>query len=659
MDKIDKQIMTVGRKPLATVLSKMEQRLNYRSKDLRALDLSRKAAAGTLMEGDYKEWAAINNDPMVSINYVKTFIINLSTQLNAAPMRPDDDDVYAMGVAAALCQKTREAAQNVFNDGYCYYGVGRSNGRPSIEEIDARYIIHDGIERTLKDAENVIVFSVRPLSMEEQDDMDRAELPSVGQYVEYDSDTETVVVSYYHRITVNGEKMWVLDVYDTDIENPTRVVLNGLGRCPIVRFTGDSVELSDKRKHFRGLYYTFGSLQKALSLAATKVQIRAATQDDANYLLDNNSISDTRESWAGVGAREYKSQNINGTQNATPIPIQHDNAFLVQCVNLWQNVISSMLGPVVQSGSEAVTREEVLNRNQVRDAIINYYLVPISEAYAELYRVMFSLMGQGDRTVQMVGGLLDNIKRDKYKGELTVAYNLAKESGLNTQGIVQVITKRLDIEEEDRAYILDTYKQDPYASPVVLELKQKLTAEQELNKKMEFQIALLKGQLTTRIDRNAESVASTERIKRNELMYKQWATEQEQNQQALMEVLKFAMAQNNMPLVAQTMATIKEQSSPLLANAQMEALADANSEDIRNLGASSDIQAAFNDPTKGIEQTAKVTQQGANALAAEKMKQQAMSRTLSMRNAQNNYNAQNVGVNPQNVIPFPTDGGKK
>lgn len=627
---------------LEDVLSKFSSRLSYRKKDIEALNMSRKAASGRLDDDDYKEWAAITADPIVSINYVKTFITVLKTQLAASPMRPKDDRLWAMGEAIKLNPKVDSQFEDLLNDGFSYAGVGMNNGWPRIETIDARYILHDGIDHTLRDAKNVVVFQIKPLSFQEQDDPSY-ENDAATEYVTYDTATEKVITSYYHE--ENG--VWLLDIYDKNDDKPERIVLKNLTRVPIVRFTGDKVELSDKRFHYRGLYYTFGSLQKALVLAATKAQIRCATQDDSNYIASSESLMDRKESWAGVGVREYNADTLNGQKRDAPIPIPHDNQFLLNCVNIWKAAISDMLGPVVQSGSEAVTREEVMARNQVRDAIANSFLIPASESVAELYRVIQMFVTGEDKEVVIVGGMLEAAKRSKEKGELEFLYIKAKEAGLNTQGLVREMLEISDLGSEVKNRVSQSFMEDPYASPVVQQLKQQIQQLQQLMQNKDYQIALLKAQASNRLERQAEWTASQERIKRLGFQVDEWKEEQKQTQEARMALLEAAIAQNNLPLAMEIYKQISATSSPLQANPIVDQMTNQYTADITNLGENPDVQAAFNDPTIGKAQAQNVTDEGALAIQQKQMKELQLHEALLRRQQQPLMNT--------NVVPFKGD----
>ena len=70
---------------LNTILERFKSKLSYREQDKEALDISRAAASGNLNDKNMAEYAMISNDPIVTINYVRTFITVLASKLSQEP----------------------------------------------------------------------------------------------------------------------------------------------------------------------------------------------------------------------------------------------------------------------------------------------------------------------------------------------------------------------------------------------------------------------------------------------------------------------------------------------------------------------------------------------------------------------------------------------
>lgn len=544
---------------LREVLSRFDERRLYRDLDTKALDISRSASAGNLGEGDYAEWALINDDPLVVVNYVKSYVTTLTSKLSASPFKPADDHLNIIGESLGLNNIFNNIYTRVFNDGYDYLGIGMSNGMPQVRNIDARYILFNGDHPTLKDATDVVIFEITPLTNDELKDYTRGDFPS--GYVEFNEDTEKVITSHYYK-DVDGS--FKLDIYNTYDGEPETYELEGLDRIPVVRFVGDEVELSDKRYHYRGLYHMLGGVLKALTLTGTKIQIRTASSDDDNWIVSKQAIANYPESWRNCGAKEIDTIDGNNMEIRDPItPIQHDNSFLLNAFTNWKSVISDMLGPVVQSGSEAVTREEVIARNEVRDSLANTYLGRMSESISEVYRIIQMFMGLGNDRVVIVGGFIEAAKRAKYKQELSEVYTVAKESGLNVQGIATKLLEFTELPREVKDELAQTFTQDPHASPVVVELKGAIQQLENTINEKDQAIALLRVQATQRLERQAEYVAMQERVKRAELALKQWQQEQKDTQEARMALLKSAIESGDLASALEIVGTI-EKVDPLL-----------------------------------------------------------------------------------------------
>ena len=395
--------------------------------------------------------------------------------------------------------------------------------------------------------------------------------------MEFDSNAERVKVSHYHKDKKTG--VYVLDIYDKDFENPQTFKLTGLDRIPVVRFVGERIELSDKRYHYRGLYYQTQSVLKALALAGTKIQIRTAASSDANFITRSDATANHDVAWKNSGALPIDNVDQNG--NDVP-PIQfvpHDNEFLLSTFNNWKAVISDMLGPVVASGSEAVTREEVMARNEVKDAISNTYLSRMADSIAEVYRCIQMYMTGNTDEVVILGGYIESVKRKKDMEALTHVYGLAKEGGLNTQGIVVQMLALEDLPVATKQAVAASFQQEPFKSPQVLQLEGMVQKLNNTIQSQNQQIALLRLQATQRLERQKEFIDSTERTKRLELALKQWTEEQKQTQEALMAVLNDCLSKGDYDGAIQTLEQIKSQDAPLLTNNVLNLASNAFSEE--------------------------------------------------------------------------------
>lgn len=559
------------------VLEKFKPRLAYKELDKTALEISRSAAAGNLGDGEdnYAEWAMITNDPLVVVNLVKTYITVQVSKLSGAPFRPENEKLLTIGAGIRLNSIFTDTYNDVLNDGYAFLGVGMSEGVPQVKPIDARYILYNGDDPTLRDATDVVVFDILPIDLDSEDHGAMLTPAFLGAYVDYDSSAERVKVSHYHKD--KKRNIFVLDIYDKDPENPQTVDLPGLDRIPVVRFVGERVELNDKRYHYRGIYYQMASVLKALTLAGTKIQTRTAASDDDNYIVRSDAIANNNESWKNSGAKTVDNVDQNGNEIPQVQFVPHDNDFLMSAFNTWKDVISDMLGPTVASGSEAVTREEVIARNEVKDAISNTYLTRMANSIEEVYRCINMLMNGDSNKVVIVGGYIDSVKRQKDMQNVVSIYNYAKEAGLNTQGMVVEMLALTDLPKETKESIAKTFQQDPYKSPLVVQLQQQNAQSQQTIEALQRQIALLRMQATQRLERQAEFIDSNERIKRLEIAYKQWADEQKQTQEANMRLLEDFLSKGDYLGAASVIATIREQSNSLLSDPVLNTLANINS----------------------------------------------------------------------------------
>ena len=565
---------------LKAVLEKFRPRLAYKELDRKALEISRSAAAGNMGDSDdnYAEWAMISDDPLVIVNYVKTYITTQVSKLSGAPFRPESDNLLKIGIDSRLDSVFVETYTDVLNDGYAYVGVGMQDNAPVVKPIDARYIMFNGDDPTLRDATDVVVFEVVPLSL----DKDEAEkclqgCNFLGTYVEYDSNSERVKVSHYHKEKKTGQ--YVLDIYDEDYEHPTCYSLPGLDRIPVIRFVGERIELNDRRYHYRGIYYQMASVLKALALVATKIQIRTAASSDANFIARNDAIANHNETWKNTGTLPIDNVDSNGNDIPPFQFVPHDNEFLIQAFETWKAVIADMLGPTVASGSEAVTREEVIARNEVKDAISNTYLSRMANSIEEVYRCIQMYMFKDTKKVVILGGYIESVKRKKDLEALMRVYSLAKEGGLNTQGIVVQALALEDLPPLTKQAIAASFQQDPFKSPQVLQLQNTVQALNQTIQRQNQQIALLRLQATQRLERQKEFIDSTERTKRLELALKQWTEEQKQTQEALMAILNDCLSKGDYDGAIQTLEQIKQQDAPMLTNNILNLAANSFSEE--------------------------------------------------------------------------------
>ena len=569
---------------LKTILEKFKSRLAYRQMDKEALNISRSLAGGNLgTDKKYAQWASITNDPLVVVNYVGTFITELVSKLSSAPFRPESDELFELGRNARFDARFNENYKGTLNDGYSYVGVGVKDKKPILKEIDARYILHNGEDMTLRDATDVFVFEVVPCSIDERANSELLTPSFLSAYVEYDSHCERVKVSHYHKDTKSGK--FVLDFYDLDYDKPQTFVLEGLDRIPVVRFVGSRVELEDRRWHYRGVYYQVTAVIKALALSATKIQIRVSASTDANFIARKDAI-DNHEEWKNSGTLTVDNTDENGNPIPPVQPVEHDNQFLIESFNLWKGVIADMLGPTVSSGSEAVTREEVIARNEVKDAISNLYLARAADSIEEVYRIVQMFIYKKTDEVKIVGGFIESVKRKKEKEEMMGIYQLAKEGGMNTQGLVVQMLAISDLPRDVKEAIALTFEQDPFKSPQVIALQGQVAALQQTIQNQNMQIALLRLQATQRLERQKEFIDSTERTKRLEIAQKQWSEEQKQTQEARMEVLKDCLAKGDYDGAITVLEQIQQESNPLitdkLINLGANAFTDENNQSVQN-----------------------------------------------------------------------------
>ena len=582
---------------IQTILDRFASKVSYRDMDKKALDISRGAASGNINVGDknYSEWALINNDPLVVVNYVKSFITTLGSKLAAAPMRPAPDDINETAIDMRLNSMATELYKMTLSDGYAFLGFGLDNGNPTCNIIDARSIMFNGNEPTLKDATEIVVFDVLPRT---RDDNFISTFPT--NYVDFDPTEEKVRTSYYYK--KNG--VVNLDIYEEGKPEPEHFEFANIDRLPIVRFYGEKFELSDKRYHYRGLYFQFASIIKATALAATKIQIRNATSDDDNYLTSIDAITNSKAEWLNAGVKTFDHRDANNEQINDPIiPIPHDNDFLIKSMELWKGVTADLLGPVVQSSSEAVTREEVLARNEVRDAIANIYLSYVADSLSECYRLIKMLKGGDNAKVVVQGGFLEEAKSNKFVQEIMTIYNLAKESGLNSQRFVLEVLANSSLPLKMKERLGKLLMEDPFASPVVQQLKgqvQNLTLELQKAQQRE---AILRTMASQRLERQAEWVAAQKEIKRNELALKQWQQENKDTQEARMELLRDMLQKGDTIGALTLLDTIKQVDPPVVTDPVLNAMGNADlAENTNNVREDIVDAGTIQQPTAGAPQ---------------------------------------------------------
>jgi hypothetical protein len=555
----------VAKVKLTEILEKFNNRKSYQELDAKALDISRKAAAGDWGESEYADWALISNDPLVMVNIVRTFITVLVSKLSTSPFRPEDDQLNELGMSLKLNSLFTKIYQDVLIDGYAYVSIGYEAGKPVVVPVDARFVIFIADEQTLEDADDVLVFEVVGLPIDHKDRPWSHSAPNLETYVKFNKQHEKVIVKHYSR----RDGVVYLDIYDEsdELENKNHYELTGLTRIPIIRFVGEEVELNDQRVHYRGLYHLTSSVLKAMVLAATKVNIQTAAADDDNYLAPIDSIKNHLKLWTHSGIKTYDSKDANGQAISAPAPIPHDLQGLTAVFETWKNVISSMLGPVVQSSSEAITREEVLARNEVRDAITNAYLSKIADSIAQVYMVMQQFMTmQPVPEPKIIGGFMDTVKRNVQKQELMQIYNLAKESGLNTQGFVNEFVRLGDLGQDIKARLTQTFQQDPFKSPLTEQLQNTINQLQQTIVANQQQIAVLRTQASQRLERQDSYVSMVERTKRMDIEFKQWQQETRDTQAARMELMKDLLAKGNLPGALEALKTIEERDRHVLTD---------------------------------------------------------------------------------------------
>lgn len=548
-------------KKLSEIFKSFEDKKAYQELDLRALDLSRSAAAGNFSDLEYSDWSSLTNDPLVVVNLVRTFITTIASRLSNSPLTPVDEVLKNVGEMEKLNLIFTESYIDALSDGYGFISVGLDENGISVKPVNSRYILFNGREPTLKDATDVLVFEI----VDKTDEEIKENLPSIANndFTEFDEHCEKVTI---HRFFKAEDGLFYYSTYSNLHEEPLEespIPIN-CDRIPIVRLYGQKVELSDKKPHYRGLYYLTSSVFKAMTLSATKIQIRTSMEEDANFLASAASVANHRRSWDNSGVKTYDAVDGNGRPIAAPSQIAKDSRFLIESFNTWKTVLVEMIGQVAQSSQDAITESEVVARNEARDAIANDYLSKVAVSISEVYRVIQQLLGLGNKPVVIVGGFLEQVKRKKQYEELSGLYALAKESGLNTQGFIYEFLKLTEIEDQTKASLARTFETDPFASPLTKQLKAQIEELKKMSSEKDHTISILRVQASQRLERQDNYVKMVERTRRMEMAFKQWQQETKDTQAARMEVLKTALQGGDTMTALFTLQSI-EQTDPLIA----------------------------------------------------------------------------------------------
>ena len=227
-------------------------------------------------------------------------------------------------------------------------------------------------------------------------------------------------------------------------------------------------------------------------------------------------------------------------------------------------------------GSEAVTREEVVARQEVKDAISNLYLTKMVDSIEEVYRCIKMMLGGDSADVVIIGGFIESCKREKHRGEMKEIYDYAKQAGLNTQGIVIELTKLTDLPTDLQGKLITSFQQDPYKSPLVVQLQQQLQQSMKTIEDLNRQIALLRIQATQRLERQGEAIAADERMKRLEVASKQNIEEMKQTQEANMLVLQTLLDNGDYDGARKVVEAINAREPHIVSDPEVGQYADAN-----------------------------------------------------------------------------------
>jgi hypothetical protein len=193
------------------------------------------------------------------------------------------------------------------------------------------------------------------------------------------------------------------------------------------------------------------------------------------------------------------------------------------------------------------------------------------------------LKGWGNKKVVVQGGFLEETQRSKKTQEIVAMYNLAKESGLNSQGFVMQILVSSSLDQRTKDDLAKLLLSDPFASPLVQQLKtqvQQLTLELQKAQQRE---AILRTMASQRLERQAEWVASQKEIKRNELALKQWQQEDKDTQEARMELMRSFIQQGDTASALALLDQIKQTDPAVALNPTLDAM---GTEDLQTMTSS-------------------------------------------------------------------------
>ena len=124
---------------------------------------------------------------------------------------------------------------------------------------------------------------------------------------------------------------------------------------------------------------------------------------------------------------------------------------------------------------------------------------------------------------------------------------------------------------------------DPFASPLVQQLKtqvQQLTLELQKAQQRE---AILRTMASQRLERQAEWVAAQKEIKRNELTLKQWQQEDKDTQEARMELMRSFIQKGDTAAALALLDQIKQTDPAVALNPTLDAMAN---EDLQTMTSS-------------------------------------------------------------------------
>ena len=124
--------------------------------------------------------------------------------------------------------------------------------------------------------------------------------------------------------------------------------------------------------------------------------------------------------------------------------------------------------------------------------------------------------------------------------------------------------------------------QDPFASPVVQQLKNQLAQLTTTMQQKDQQIAILKTMAQQRLERQAEWVAAQKEIKRNEIAFKQWQQENKDTQEARMELLRNLLTQGDTVGALAVLDSIKQIDPAIATNPVLNNIGDAELQETRN-----------------------------------------------------------------------------